>query len=111
MGVAHIFYVRDQFIGQLGVVVRDAVLGIFHLPAACLHLVDGHGAVDDIPLGNLFGPVVVAPGVTLDIVDLATVGGAGLGMERVGVGFVKEFIGCGGDAILINIVFLDARNK
>ena len=111
MGVAHIFYVGNQLVGQLCVVVRGAVLGILHLPAASLHLVDGHRAVDDIPLGGLFGPVVVTPGVALNIVDLAAVGGAGLGMERVRVRFVDQFIGRGGDAVLINIVFLDARNE
>ena len=111
MGVAHIFYVGNQLVGQLCIVVRGAVLGILHLPAASLHLVDGHRAVDDIPLGGLFGPVVVTPGVALNIVDLAAVGGAGLGMECVRVGFVDQFIGRGGDAVLINIVFLDARNE
>lgn len=55
--------------------------------------------------------MVVTPGVALNIVDLAAVGGTGLGMECVRVGFVDQFIGRGGDAVLVNIVFLDTRNE
>ena len=100
MGVAHILYVRDQFVGQLGVIIGYAVVGILHLPAAGLQFINGHRAVDDIPLVLVLDPGGVAPGVA--------VGGAGLGVEGVGVGLVDQLIRRGGDAVFVDIKLFDA---
>ena len=108
MGVAHILYVRDQFVGQLGVIIGYAVVGILHLPAAGLQFINGHRAVDDIPLVLVLDPGGVAPGVALDIIALAAVGGAGLGVECVGVGLVDQFICRAGDAVFVDIKLFDA---
>ena len=111
MGVAHIFYVRDQLVRQLGVVVRNLLFGILHLPAADLHLIDGHRTVDGVFFGLFGAPCGVAPSVVFNIVDLAAVGGAGLGMESVGVSLVEKLVPLRGDAVFIGVKFLDTRHE
>ena len=109
MGVAHLGDVRDELICQLRVVVRD--IALFGLPAARVHLVDVHGAVDHV--GFLLGglPALVMPGIAVQVVDLAAVGRAGLGVERVGVGLINQIPRAGGDAVFVHVVFFHARDK
>ena len=111
MGVAHFLYVRDQLVGQLGIVVGHAVFGVLHLPAAGLQLVNGHRAVDDIPLFLVTDPGGIPPGVALNIIDLAAVGRAGLGMEGIRVSLIDQLICRGGDAVFIDIKLFDAGNE
>ena len=75
MGITHLGDVGDQLVGQLCVVV--GLVALLHLPAADVHLVDVHGAVDHI--GLLLGglPALVMPGIAVQVVDLAAVGRAG----------------------------------
>ena len=113
VGVAHLGDVGDQQVGQLGVVVGHigAVLLLFHLPAAGVHLVDVHGAVDEI-LGLLrLLPGGVGPVKAGQVVDLAAVGRPGLGVEGVGVGLKDQVPGPGGDAVLVDVEFLHARDE
>ena len=109
VGVAHLGDVRDELVGQLGVIVGQTAL--FHPPAAGVHLVDVHGAVDDI--GLLLGvlPRLVVPDKAVQIVDFAAVRGAGLCVERIGVSLVDKVARPGGHAIFVNVVFLHARDK
>ena len=109
MGVAHILDVRDQLVRQLGVVVGLAAL--LHLPAAGVHLVDIHRAVDHVCLFLRGLPCGVVPCKAGQIVDLAAVGRPGLGVEGVGIGLVDKVACTGGYAIFINIVFLHAGNE
>ena len=46
-----------------------------------------------------------------DIVDLAAVGRAGLGVECIGIGLIDQITCTGGHAIFVNIVFLHARDE
>ncbi len=100
VGVAHLGDVRDELVGQLGVIVGQTAL--FLLPAAGVHLVDVHGSVDDI--GLLLGvlPRLVVPDKAVQIVDLAAVRGAGLCVERIGVSLVDKVARPGGHAIFVN---------
>ena len=109
VGVAHLGDIRDELVGQLGVIVGQAAL--FLLPAAGVHLVDVHRSVDDI--GLLLGvlPRLVVPDKAVQIVDLAAVRGAGLCVERIGVSLVDKVARPGGHAIFVNVVFLHARDK
>ena len=109
MGVAHLGDVRDELVCQLRVVVRDIVL--FGLPAARVHLVDIHRAVDHVRLFLCGLPGGVVPCKAGQIVDLAAVGRPGLGVEGVGIGLVDKVACTGGYAIFINIVFLHAGNE
>ena len=109
MGVAHILDVRDQLVRQLGVVVGLAAL--LHLPAAGVHLVDIHRAVDHVRLFLRGLPCGIVPCKAGQIVDLAAVGRPGLGVEGVGIGLVNKVACTGGYAIFINIVFLHAGNE
>ena len=109
MGVAHILDVRDQLVRQLGVVVGLAAL--LHLPAAGVHLVDIHWAVDHVRLFLCGLPSGVVPCKAGQVVDLAAVGRPGFGVEGVGIGLVDKVACTGGYAIFINIVFLHAGNE
>ena len=109
MGVAHILDVRDQLVRQLGVVVGLAAL--LHLPAAGVHLVDIHRAVDHVRLFLRGLPCGVVPCKAGQIIDLAAVGRPGLGVEGVRIGLVDKVACAGGHAIFINIVFLHAGNE
>ena len=113
VGVAHLGEVRDQQVGQLGVIVGHigAVLFLLHLPAAGVHLVDVHGAVDEVFgfLGLL--PGGVGPAEAGQIVHLAAVGRPGLGMEGVGIGLVHQVPGPGDDGVLVDVVLLHARDE
>ena len=109
MGVAHILDVRDQLVRQLGVVVGLAAL--LQLPAAGVHLVDIHRAIDHVRLFLRSLPCIIVPGKAGDIVDLAAVGRPGLGVEGVRIGLVDKVACTGGHAIFINIVFLHAGNE
>ena len=109
MGVAHILYVRNQLVRQLGVVVRDAVR--FHLPAAGMQLINEHRPVDHIALLLFFLPGGVAPGKAADVIDLAAVGRAGFGMEGIRVRLVNQLVRRCGHAELVHIKLLDAGNE
>ena len=109
MGIAHILDVRDQLVRQLGVVVGLAAL--LQLPAAGVHLVDIHRAVDHVRLFLCGLPCGVVPCKAGQIVDLAAVGRPGLGVEGVRIGLVDKVACAGGHAIFINIVFLHAGNE
>ena len=109
MGITHPGDVRDQLVGQLGIVVGLAVL--FQLPAAGVHLVDVHRAVDHVRLFLLCLPRIVMPLEPADIVDLAAVGRAGLGVECIGIGLVDQITCAGGHAIFINVIFLHAGDE
>ena len=109
MGVAHLADVGDQLIGQLRIVVGKLV--ILQLPAAHMHLVDVHRAVDHVRflLGSL--PGLIVPLKAADLVDLAAVGRPGLGVEGVGVSLVDQIARPGGHAVLVDIVFLHTGDK
>ena len=109
VGVAHLGDVGDQLVGQLGVVVGQAAL--LHLPAAGVHLVDVHRPVDDVRL--LLGalPCRIVPDKTVQVIDLAAVRGAGLGVERIGVSLVDEVARTGGHAVFVYVIFLHARDE
>ena len=109
MGITHLGDVGDQLVSQLCVVV--GLVALLHLPAADVHLVDVHGAVDHI--GLLLGglPGLIVPGKAGDIIDLAAVGRPGLGVERIGVGLVDEIARTGGHAVFVYVIFLHARDE
>ena len=109
MGIAHLLDVRDQLVGQLGVVVGHALL--LHLPAACVQLVDEHRAVEDVALFLRFVPRGVAPGVAADVVDLAAVGRAGLGVEGVRVRLVDLLARRRCDTEFIDVVGFHAGDE
>ena len=109
MGIAHIGDIRDQLVCQLGIVIGLAAL--LHLPAAGVHLVDVHGAVDHVRLFLCCLPCVIVPHKAGDIVDLAAVGRAGLGVECIGIGLIDQITCTGGHAIFVNIIFLHARDE
>ena len=109
MGVAHLGDVRDKLVGQLGIVVGDILaLG---LPAARVHLVDVHRAVDDI--GLLLGllPCGIVPRKAVQVVDLAAVGRPGLGVEGIRVSLVDKVARAGGHAVFVNVIFLHAGDE
>ena len=109
VGVAHLLDVRDELVGQLGIVVGDLLaLG---LPAARVHLVDIHRPVDDI--GLLLGllPCFVVPRKAAQVVDFAAVGRAGLSVERIGVGLVDKVARTGRHAVFVNVIFLHAGDE
>ena len=109
MGVAHLPDIGDQLVGQLGIVIGNLL--VLQLPAARVHLVDVHRAVDHVRLflGRL--PGIIVPGKAGDIVDLAAVGGPGLRVERIGVGLVEQVAAPGGHTVLVDIVFLYAGDE
>ena len=109
MGIAHLCDIRDQLVCQLGIIVGLAAL--LHLPAAGVHLVNIHRAVDHISLFLCCLPCIIVPRKTTDIVDLAAVGRAGLGVERIGIGLIDQITCAGGHAVFINIIFLHARDE
>jgi len=109
VGVAHILDVRDELIRQLRIVVGH--IALLHLPAADVHLVDIHGAVDHVRLFLGCLPGIVVPGKARDIIDLAAVGRAGLCVERIGVGLVDQVARAGGHAVFINVIFLHAGDE
>ena len=109
MGVAHFGDIRDQLIRQLGIVV--GLIPFLHLPAAGVHLVDVHRTIDHVRLFLLCLPCFIVPPKSADIVDLAAVGRAGLGVERIGICLVHQIPCPGGHAVFIDIVFLHAGNK
>ena len=111
VGVAHFLDVGDQLVRQFGIVIGNLIFRILHLPAAGVHLIDGHRSVDDIFFLLLRVPLRIAPLVAADVIHLAAVGGAGLGMESVGIRLIAQFIVAGGDAIFVHIVLLDSGNK
>ena len=51
------------------------------------------------------------PGIAVQVVDLAAVGRAGLGVERVGVGLINQIPRAGGDAVFVHVVFFHARDE
>ena len=109
MGVAHLPDVGDQLVGQLGIVIGDLLF--LQLPAARVHLVDVHRAVDHVRLFLSSLPGIIVPGKAGDIVDLAAVGGPGLRVERIGVGLVDQVAAPGGHTVLVDIVFLYAGDE
>ena len=109
MGIAHLCDIRDQLVCQLGIIVGLAAL--LHPPAAGVHLVNIHRAVDHISLFLCCLPCIIVPRKTTDIVDLAAVGRAGLGVERIGIGLIDQITCAGGHAVFINIIFLHARDE
>ena len=109
MGVAHLPDVGDQLVGQLGIVIGNLL--VLQLPAARVHLVDVHRAVDHVRLFLSSLPGIIVPGKAGDIVDLAAVGGPGLRVERIGVGLVDQVAAPGGHTVLVDIVFLYAGDE
>ena len=109
MGIAHLCDIRDQLVCQLGIIV--GLTALLHLPAAGVHLVNIHRAVDHISLFLCCLPCIIVPCKTTDIVDLAAVGRAGLGVERIGIGLIDQITCAGGHAVFINIIFLHARDE
>ena len=109
MGVAHILDIGDQQVGDLGIVVGRVL--VLHLPAAHVHLVDADGRIDDVLLFLLFQPGAVVPGIAVQVVDLAAVGGAGLGMEGVRVRLEQKLVRRAGDAEFIDVVLFDPGDK
>ena len=109
VGVAHIQYVGDEFIRQFGIVVGHTVR--LHLPATGMQLIDEHGSVDHIALFLFFFPGGIAPGEAAQVIDLAAVGGAGLGVEGIRVGLVCQLIRRRGDAVFVHIKLLHTGNK
>ena len=109
MGIAHLCDIWDQLVCQLGIIV--GLTALLHLPAAGVHLVNIHRAVDHISLFLCCLPCIIVPRKTTDIVDLAAVGRAGLGVERIGIGLIDQITCAGGHAVFINIIFLHARDE
>ena len=109
MGIAHLCDIRDQLVCQLGIIV--GLTALLHLPAAGVHLVNIHRAVDHISLFLCCLPCIIVPRKTTDIVDLAAVGRAGLGVERIGIGLIDQITCAGGHAVFINIIFFHARDE
>ena len=109
MGVAHILYVGDQLIGQLGIIVGHAAL--FGAPAACVHFVDIQRRVDHIGLFLCLFPLGIAPLIALNVIHLTGVGGACFGMECIGIGLELQIIRRGGNTVFIHIILLNALDK
>ncbi len=109
VGIAHLEDVGQQHIGQLGVVVGRAIL--FGAPAAEVHLVDVDGRVDQI--GAVLGllPGGILPLVALQLVDLAAVGGACLGVEGIRIRLEEQVVGRRGDAVFVDIILLNAGDE
>ena len=109
VGIAHLEDVGDQLVRQFAIAVGHTFF--LGAPAAKMQLVDIDGRVDGVGGAAGLLPGLVLPLVALQPVDLAAVGGAGLGVEGVGVGLEQQVVGRRGDAVFVHIIFPDARDK
>ena len=109
MGVTHFGDIRDQLISQFGIVV--GYIALLHLPAASVHLIDVHRAVDDVGLLLCCLPCFVMPDKAVQVKDLAAVGRPCFCVERIGVGLEDQLPCTGRDTVFVNIIFLHSRDK
>ena len=108
VGVAHLLDIGDQLVGEL-VVIKGVAVGIL-APGACVNLIDVEGVLKVIVLHLILIPSLVVPLILVIIVDDGSVVGAGLGMEREGIG-LEDLLKPGGlYAILIDRRLAEVRN-
>ena len=103
VGVAEIFYVGDELVGEFAIREPAIVLLGDAAPRAEVDLVDGNGGFEPIFLRALFDPRRVVPSMVVERSNYGTGVGPELGAESVGVCFEREDISIGTD----DFIFVD----
>ena len=109
VGVAHLLHIGDQVVGGVPVGEKLPLAGA--PPGAQMALIDVHGPAVRGILGPVLQPVLVPPGVLVQLIDLGGVARTGLCMEGVGIGLGHHLAVGALDGILIGIIALQAGNK
>ena len=109
VGEAHLFHIGHQPARDVPVAEELALAGA--APGAQVHLVDIQRTVVDRMALPVLQPLLVAPLIAGQVVELGGVAGTGLGVEGVGVGLGQHPAVPGVDRVLICIVLLHARDK
>ena len=99
VGVPHPLGVGDQLLGQL-FVIKGLPVGVAP-PGAQMHLIDVEGAVEMILFPPCGQPLLILPGIPLQVVEPGSGARRGLAVEGVGVRLQKLPPVSGSDGVFI----------